>query len=843
MIVRPVGYAQTVVSILALSCACAALADRAVEPQQAAASLAAELFVPSVDDPGLMCAGGYQLHNNKPIENADTDLRVAADSLAGDLDQQITLSGSVELRQRELLITSPQVELEVDGVLRFSQGLQLQQPGVIMRGREARWQRAALNQGNAESGDVLEIADAEVVLAENGLRATAEKLARNADGQLLIDGGEFTYCAPGDDGWALSAQQLSLEAQTNQVITRGAVLRIKSVPVLYLPYLKLPMSAGDAARTPRQSGFLFPELGYGDEDGLSLGVPYYLNLAPNFDATVQPKLVSNRGTGLAAQLRWMTARQSSQVQGSFLANDDIYNGVMSRRRYDQFGGFEQFGAFQPANRWFGNVRHKGRFGAFSTFADYSKLSDRDYLRDLDADFDLARDQSFDSTNPMDLQRRAELYFQQNSLAIKLWHQSFQRLDQLALPTYSRSPQLDLTYQRRLSRFWNVRALGSWVQFKRTADDFFAPFPEEIQQLEPNQGLYGERLHMQPELSYQRRWPGAFVAGAAGFKYTQYSLQKDVLAAESWVGDSSPNRQVGYFHVDAGLYFDREFQSGSRSWLHTLEPRVLYLRQGYSDQSALPLFDTTTMLLGYNQLFRKERFVGLDRVGDANQLTLGISTRLLSAQSGQEFGSYSLGKTFYAQKHRVGLRGNLLPRESPSSSVLASELSLRFGSRWQLESQQIWHDETSRWQELGAALYYRADQRRLLSVGARKRLESVEYPDEALEQVEFSAIWPVSKQISLMGRWHYDVQRFRTVEGFVGMQYDDCCIRVRFLLTQALRSSAYLPLSVAGNADYALRSNQGIAVEFALKGLGAFGSNIDRMLRRGVRGYDQGDVAR
>ncbi|MEC8072163.1 MAG: LPS assembly protein LptD [Pseudomonadota bacterium] len=843
MSVRPVGYVQTAVSILALSCACAALADRAVEPQQAAASLAAELFVPPVDDPGLMCAGGYQLHNNKPIENADTDLRVAADSLAGDLDQQITLSGSVELRQRELLITSPQVELEVGGVLRFSQGLQLQQPGVIMRGREARWQRAALNQGNAESGDVLEIANAEVVLAENGLRATAEKLARNADGQLLIDGGEFTYCAPGDDGWALSAQQLSLEAQTNQVITRGAVLRIKSVPVLYLPYLKLPMSAGDAAKTPRQSGFLFPELGYGDEDGLSLGVPYYLNLAPNFDATVQPKLVSNRGTGLAAQLRWMTARQSSQVQGSFLANDDIYNGFMSRRRYDQFGGFEQFGAFQPANRWFGNFRHEGHFGAFSTFADYSKLSDRDYLRDLGADFDLARDQSFDSTNPMDLQRRADLYFQQNDLAIKLWHQSFQRLDQLALPTYSRSPQLDLTYQRRLSRFWNVRALGSWVQFKRTADDFFAPFPEQIQQLEPNQGLYGERLHMQPELSYQRRWPGAFVAGAGGFKYTQYSLQQDILAAESWVGDSSPNRQVGYFHVDAGLYFDREFQSGSRSWLHTLEPRALYLRQGYSDQSALPLFDTTTMLLGYNQLFRKERFVGLDRVGDANQLTLGISTRLLSAQSGQEFGSYSLGKTFYAQKHRVGLRGNLLPRESPSSSVLASELSLRFGSRWQLESQQIWHDETSRWQELGAALYYRADQRRLLSVGARKRLESVEYPDEALEQVEFSAIWPVSKQISLMGRWHYDVQRSRTVEGFVGMQYDDCCIRVRFLLTQALRSSAYLPLSVAGNADYALRSNQGIAVEFALKGLGAFGSNIDRMLRRGVRGYDQGDLAR
>ena len=843
MSVRPVGNVQTAVSILALSCASAAMADLAVEPEQSSASLAAELFVPSVDNPGLMCAGSYQLPDQNFTENADANFRVAADSLAGDLDQQITLSGSVELRQRELLITSAKAELEADGVVRLSQGLQVQQPGVIMRGREARWQRAALNQGKAESGDVLEIADAEVVFAESGLRAKAEKLARNADGRLSIDDGEFTYCAPGDNGWALNAQQLSLAPEVNQIITRGAVLRIKSVPILYVPYLKLPMSTGDATKTPRQSGFLFPELGYGDEDGLSLGVPYYINLVPNFDATVQPKLVSNRGTGLAAQLRWLTAQQSSQLQGSLLASDDIYNGVLSRRRYDQFGGFEQFGAFQPADRWFGNFRHKGRFGAVSTFADYSKLSDRDYLRDLDADFDLARDQSFDSTNPMDLQRRVELQYQQSGLAIKLWHQSFQRLDQLALPTYSRSPQLDVTYQRRLSKFWNVRAIGSWVQFKRTADDFFAPFPDQIQQLEQNQGLYGERWHMQPELSYQRRWPGAFVAGAGGIKYTRYSLQQDTRATEPWVGDSSPNRQVGYFHVDAGLYFDREFQSGSRSWLHTLEPRALYLRQGYADQSALPLFDTTTMLLGYNQLFRKERFVGLDRVGDADQLTLGISTRLLSAQSGQEYGSYSLGKIFYAQKHRVGLQGNLLPSQSPSSSVLASEFSLRFGSSWQLESQQIWHDETSRWQELGAALYYRADQGRLFSVGARKRLESVEYPDEALEQVEFSAIWPVSKQISLMGRWHYDVQRSRTVEGFAGMQYDDCCIRVRFLLTQALRSSAYLPLSVAGSADYDLRSNRGVALEFSLKGLGAFGSNIDRMLRRGVRGYRSSAVLR
>ena len=804
-----------------------------------AGELAMELFVPSVSNPGAMCVGRYQLPDSATRAGKDASLRVAADSLTGNLDTGVVLSGAVAISQGALQITAPQAEIAADSSIRFSQGLQVQQPGVVMRGRQAQWLRG----GMSGTAGRLHIERAEVVFGVSELRATAERLERGADGRLLIDGGEFTYCAPGDDGWRLSAQTLRLAPDTNQVVTRGAVLRIKSLPVLYLPYLRLPMRSGDQTEMRRQSGFLVPELGYGDEDGVSVAVPYYLNLAANLDATVQPKLISNRGAGLAAQVRWLTRKQSSQLQGSFLAGDDIYNGVMSRRRYDQFGGFDEFGAFAGADRWFGNFRHQGQFGALRTVADYSALSDRDYLRDLGADFDLARDRSLDSTNPMDLQRRVELYYQRNDFAVKLWHQSFQRLDQLPQPSYSRSPQLDITYARRLGAFWSVRALSSWVQFRRTTDDFFAPYalPTDVQ--DTNQGRSGERWHVQPELSFRRRWAAGFLRSAAGIKFTSYALRQDHQTEQPWVGDDTPQRQVGYLNIDGGLYLERKLSIRERGWLHTLEPRALYLRQSYSDQSALPLFDTTTILPGYSQLFRKERFVGLDRVGDANQLTLGVTTRMLSAQNGQEYASYSLGKIFYARKHRVGLLGNTLASDAPSSSVLASELSLRFAKYWQLDSQQIWHDETSRWQELGASLHYRDDQRRLLSVGARKRRASAEYLDEALEQLELSAIWPTSKQMSLMASWHYDLQRSRTVEGFVGLQYDDCCIRARFMLTQALRSSAYLPLRVAGSADYALRRNQGIAIEVTLKGLGGFGSNIDRMLRRGVRGYEVLDPAR
>jgi LPS-assembly protein len=413
MIGRPLDYVQIAVGALALGWAGWAVAESSFTEQQPMISLAEEVFVPSVTNVGAMCAGAYTLPERDFAKQTDANFRVAADSLEGNLDNQITLLGSVEISQRELIITAPKAEVAADSSISFVQGLQLQQPGVIMRGRNALWQRDEQTQGNAETGDNLAIENAEVVFADNGLRATAQRLARDSDGRLLIENGDFTYCSPTDDGWSLSARQLSLASESNQVITRGAVLRIKSVPVLYLPYLRLPMRGRDDTKTPRQSGFLFPELGYGDEDGVSLGVPFYLNLAANFDATVQPKLVSNRGAGLAAQARWLTLRQSSQIQGNYIPSDDIYNGVMSRRRYEQFGGFDQFGAFEPAGRWFGIFVTKANLALLEAFIDYSKLSDRDYLRDLDADFDLARDRSFDSTNPMDLQRRVELQYQQN----------------------------------------------------------------------------------------------------------------------------------------------------------------------------------------------------------------------------------------------------------------------------------------------------------------------------------------------------------------------------------------------------------------------------------------------
>lgn len=828
MAISPYSSAGLCVQIFVLGFAASGFADVSSTAISKENGLASELFVPSGNGSSAACAGAYVQSGRSFKSVLDDKLRVSADQLAGALDSRMALTGAVEIQQQDLIINAPALDIETGTTIVFNQGLRLEQPGLVMQGRRAQWQTDVQQ---------LQIVQAELVLTESGLRAQAEQLTRNATGQLSISDGEFTYCSPADDGWSLNARQLTVAANSEYVVTRGAVLRIKSVPILYLPYLKMPLGGGGESTAVRQSGFLVPTVGYDDEEGASVGIPYYLNVAPNFDVTLKPKWVGNRGTGFAAQGRWLTPSQTTQVQGGLLAKDAIYNGIMSRRRYDQFGGADRFGAFTPADRWYVNLRHSGTVGRVRTYADYSRLSDRDYLRDLNMDFDLSRNSTFDSTNPSDLQRRIELLYKHKGLTARLWHQSFQRLDQLALPSYSRSPQLDLNYQRAVGANWQIRLQGSWARFEQARDEFFAPLEIPPQQQDHTQGVYGERLHWQPEIAYVKHWPGGYFSSTGGYKYTTYALAQDLQPMHSALADLSPVRGVGYFDADVGLYFDRYFQGGGRNWLQTIEPRLLYLRQGYADQSTLPIFDTTDMPLSYSQLFRKERFVGLDRMADANQVVFGFSSRLLSADSSEEYASYSLGKIFYLETPRVGLLDRVESPQSASSESIVSEFNLRFGTRWQFDSHQIWSSQTERWQELGAAVHYRLNQRRMLTLGARKRLASPQFFDEAVEQVEVSTIWPTSRRISVMARWHYDVQRSRTVEGLVGLQYDDCCIRGRLLLTQALRTSAFLPVSVAGKADYSLRTNRGVALEVTLKGLGGFGSNIDAMLRRGVRGYD------
>jgi LPS-assembly protein len=340
-------------------------------------------------------------------------------------------------------------------------------------------------------------------------------------------------------------------------------------------------------------------------------------------------------------------------------------------------------------------------------------------------------------------------------------------------------------------------------------------------------LEGSRTHVEPSLSFRRDGGSGYWALRGGYKFTEYNLDRSPSNLTRY-DDQQTDRGIGFFSADAGLFFERDIRLGGERLVHTLEPRIYYLNQGYEAQDSLPVFDSMPLSMTFGQLFSDNRFAGLDRIGDADRLTLAATSRVLSA-SGRELGSFALAYMDHLSKPRVEWPG---PADIGASDLVASEQTLNAKNGWQLRTRQLWNNERSAWEELGASLHLRGSGRRIYNVGVNRRLL------DEIEQAEFSAYAPLNHHVAVTSRWHYDIEGHRTLEAFVGLEYDDCCVRFRLLARQYLENPSYrnygLPQSLIPLDD--LRTDRGVLLEVQLKGLAGFGSKVDALLRRSVYGY-------
>ena len=785
--------------------------------------LAAFYYVPSILTPGELasgvnqCAGAYQLTtldvpsiaSGAPGKFSDEAvLRATLDQLSGQVDGDLRLEGNVSIALGQRRLATSLAEMDLPGQrLSFPQGVRISQPNLVIQGDRA--------QLTAATG-VVEVEGVQMLLTDVGLRGRGASMSQSADGSMLLKQGEFTRCEPNNNGWSLTAKSLEIKEGDVFATTKGTVLKIKSVPVFYAPYLRVPVN------DQRQTGLLTPAFGYSSEDGLDLALPYYLNLASNLDATIVPRVVTQRGLGLEGELRYLSPRQQSAIDLAILPSDDLYNGVLDRRTFQALnsgqGGVANLPSnFAPADRWLAAVDHFGQFGQLQTRVDFSRVSDRDYFRDIDSNLGVG--------NPIDLQRFAEVAFVSPKLQLRLMSQGFQRLDELDTESYERAPQLLMNYQSPLGNSIATFGLNAqWADFQRGTTGLTGLASAE-----------GSRLHIEPSMRVGQHKAAGFWAAEAGYRYSQYQLDYADPVFARTVADTDPSREVAYLSVDAGLFFDRQYNFAGLQGTQTLEPRIYYLRQGYEDQEGLPIFDSTSIALDYAQLFRSNRFVGLDRIGDADQITLGITSRFLSALDGRELLSVSIGQIEQFADARVSITNNQLANSLPESSALASEISAHLSPRWQVIANEVWNYEQSQWQELGATVRYRGDNKHLFNLGFRRRAQ------DDIEQAELSFYWPISQKLGVMARWHYDISDNRTVEGFGGLEYDDCCLRARLMVRQYLDNPAFAgqlqqnnQAAFAGN-DF-LRTDTSIYLQVVFKGLAGFGNKVDRILERGVRGY-------
>jgi LPS-assembly protein len=665
------------------------------------------------------------------------------------------LTGGVTVRQGDRTLTSETATFDAsDQRFEVEGDVEYRMPELRLKGSSGSWNTGG---GGRFTG-------AEFELPLRPARGSASLLEMTATGDLALDEVRFTTCPAGNGDWFLRASSVDIDQRTQQGRGRNVRVTLKGVPILYAPAISFPV--GDA----RKSGFLFPSFGNSDKGGFEFGVPYYFNLAPNYDMTLKPFLLSRRGAGLDTEFRYLTARSRGDVANRYLPSDN----VASR------------------DRRLSSLVHRTDFTDRLRFdADFSDASDGLYFED----FGLGPD----GTSITYLDRFLRLSWLGRGWRLDGRVQDFQTIDRAVDPAsrpYSRLPQL------AFAGHWPVGAGG-----------FSAGLDSEAVWFERDVGVTGLRLDFAPRLAWTLGGPGWHLEPSAAWRMTSYGLS-DTLPGE----DDSPDREAPILSLDAGLVFEREGRPGGM--LQTLEPRLRYTWIPFRDQAALPVFDTDLPDLNLVQLFRTNRYVGADRLGDANELAAGITTRLVNGDTGQQVLTATIGQRYYFERPRVTLPGEL-PATKDSSNMVG-EIEITRWRHWSARFAMEWDDEASNTVLGQAGVQYRPRPDSVINLGYR-------YREGLLEQWDASAAWRLSPQWQVFARQVYSVKESDTIDRFLGLEYGGCCWRFRLVARRYVSNRT-------GESDNSMM------LELELKGLSSVGTRDDTFLQRSIRGYSPGSAA-
>jgi LPS-assembly protein len=753
-------------------------------------------------DDALLGANGSAVLNGRVTVRQD-ERSVAADSVTYDYDaDKVTVTGKVDFLDPKLRVRSDSGSYETDGNANFN---------------EAFFQ----------------------LMNRNG-RGFAKDVNLTSDGKVDLENVRYTSCPVGNEDWSLSASTLKLDTKLQEGVARHVTMRFKDVPIFYTPYISFPL--GDE----RKSGVLFPSFGHSGSNGFDAEVPYYFNLAPNYDLTVTPGILTARGVQLAEDFRYLTSSSHGQFDATFLPNDKQQHDNRSYLRYTDVT----------------DIEHGLRFDA-----DIADVSDVNYFQS----FAVGTEQ----TSVTFLERRMDVLYYDDAWRIRGELQNYQTIDttvDAANRPYSRVPRV------QASALYPIENSNFEFAFDSEAVNFLRGV-----------GPTGVRLNLSPEIRWSNRGPGYFFEPAVGYDFTQYDLQNAGTGLPS-----TPSRALPYARVDTGLIFERDAGAqGQRT--QTLEPRLVYSYVPYRNQDELPIFDSGLPDLNLTELFRTNRYVGSDRIGDANQVALAVTTRLFDTVTGTQYLSATIGQIRYFSIPRVGLPedvlslpaairnqygqplgtipvvnplavpgaltapggqsyvpfpgqylpGQYLPGQYPLSaqaralavalgqspgafpaSDIVTEVALTGYKHLSVNLDYQWNPYTRQTEKSEVLVQYRPDPTRVINIGYR-------FQEGILKQWDGSFAWPIAAHWNTVGRWVYSLQDRQTIEQVAGFEYKSCCYKVQ--LVQRRYLSIRPGTTTAGGT-----LDTSIALQLELTGLSSVGKREDSFLEQSIRGYSTRD---
>jgi LPS-assembly protein len=608
----------------------------------------------------------------------------------------------------------------------------------------------------------------------------------------------YSTCDVGHHVWEFRGSSITINQDTGVGVARNATLRVGKMPLLYLPYFTFPVDHR------RKSGFLYPTIGNTSRSGFELSTPYYLNLAPNYDATLDPRIYSLRGPMLAGEFRYLLPVSSGTLNLQYVPNDH--------------GDSSGLAPTKGTRRYlvnFANSTHLWQ--SWSLVSSLNRASDSSYL--------------YDYGNGLS---NIAVYTLASNVAVtgggNWWNASvgatvYQNMNPFG--TDSALPYRQLPY----ANFSMDVPLAHWLDFGMDSQAVAFRKPGYVE---------GQREDLYPYLAANFGTPAWFVRPKLAYRYTAYQLRNNPQdygyygllgsGVSSPFTQIAPSRSLPVVSLDSGLVFDRSTSLFGRSYTQTLEPRLYYLYVPYRNQDNLPLFDTRLMSFDYWQLFSPNQFSGVDRQMNANNLTAAITTRLLD-DGGVERVSASFGQIRYFSPQRVQVpngQTTVSPVTNWAGSDYVAQLDVQLNDRWRLNSAYQWSPNTRRI-DLGTLQL----QRRLGSDGVLNL--SYYFRRGLLEQYSASAVYPLSENWRLIGAWAYSALDKRTVEALAGVEYDSCCVTLRLVDRNYINQGNYGigPVPPGGNVNY--RDNA-VMFEVVFKGLGSSGGQIDPLLRRDILGY-------
>ncbi|MGL5101348.1 MAG: LPS assembly protein LptD [Plesiomonas sp.] len=758
-------------------------------PTILASTIGAILFSPhSYADLRSQCLSGVP-HYTKPLIEGDPNTQtvtILSDDANVDYPNRAFYQGNVNVEQGNRQLTSH--EAEVTQQLKNGQPIKREMtargnvhyfdPTISLKGPRA-W-------SDLDSKDT-DVDQANYQFVDKQGRGTAKELQLRENRYNIMKSAVFTTCLPEDDSWSIAATTMVQDRQEEMAELWNARFQVAGVPIFYTPYLQIPLG------NKRRSGFLVPAFKTSNKDGIQLDIPYYWNIAPNYDATITPRYMSKRGTEWMTEFRYLTTPGAGTIAFDYLANDPLHQ---DESRYLTYWGHS------------GVINQVWRFNV-----NYTKVSDPKYFNDLDS--------PYGSTTDGYVTQTGNIGYADPNWMVNLSATQFQVFDRQVASVYRTSPQLDINYYNTslLDEKLNTHLFGQIVRFENN-----------------NPAMpTATRVHLEPSFSYPlaNRWGSIEASG----KLYATHYQQDIPVRYQTQMDDSVSRFIPQGKIDAKMILERD-TALLNGYTQTLEPQVQYLYRPYRDQSSIGApnslgYDSTALQLDYLGMFRDRRYSGLDRISSANQITTGLTTRIFDQGLNERF-NFAIGQIFYLSAPRITEKA----QHEARTSAWATESNVLFNENWSAKAGVQYDPQDKQVTLANTAVEYRKDSERLVQLNYR--YASQEYINSALpnknydhniSQVGLVSAWPVTDKLGVVGQYYYDTGLKQSAEQLLGLQYNTCCWAVNLMYER--KTIGYDNNTRTSTYDNAVSFN----VE--IRGLGNnYSTGIGKMLGSGILPYQR-----